>query len=271
MHKIILIIKELFANLRIIFSVAKYESKASSQGHYLGLAWEILNPLIQVATYFLVFGIGLRQDREVGEGIPFLPWMLLGISCWFFMNRATLEASKSISKKIKLVSKMKFPVSIIPAISIVNLLKSYVVMTSIALILLISVGIRPSIYWFQYFYYFFALITFLYFLALLNSTITILVSDFQFILRSTMRILFYFSGAIWQIQPGGAFPDFFVRILQLNPFFYIIEGFRDTFLSRSFFWERGIPTLFFWTLTILIAIISSHLHLKFRSKFIDLT
>jgi len=266
-NKILLILKEQLMHYGIIFRVAKYEKKASYQGHYLGVAWEVLNPIIQILTYFLVFGLGIRRGSDVGE-VPYLTWMLIGISGWFFLNKATLDCSNSIHRKIGMVSKMKFPVSILPAITIISLIKTFFVMTAIAILTVLSAGVRPSLYWLQFFYYFISMITFLYFFGLLNSTITILIRDYHFILQSIMRILFYFSGPILVIEE--MFPGRLGRVLDLNPYFYIINGFRDSFLNRAYFWDKGSASLFFWLLTLLIAIIASHLHLKFRSKFVDL-
>ena len=267
-QKILLILKEQFSHLGIIFRVAQYENKASYQGHYLGLAWEFLNPLIQIGIYYLIFGIGVRGNDEV-RGVPFIVWMLFGISCWFFINKAVLDCSKSIQKKVGMVSKMKFPVSVLPSITIVSLLKTFFVMIGISIVVAFFFGIYPTIYWLQIIYYFVALIIFLFFFGLLNSTITLLVRDYHIILQSLMRILFYFSGPIWVIEEAR-FPAWVIRMIQLNPFFYIINGFRDAFLSRAFFWEYRTTGLFFWGLTLLIAILGTHLHLKFRSKFVDL-
>ena len=267
MNNILLIISEQFKHYGIIFRVAQYDKKASYQGHYLGLAWEILNPAIQIFTYFLVFGMGIRRNGEV-DGVPFIAWMLIGLSAWFFMNKATLDCSNSVLRKIGMVSKMKFPVSILPAITIISLTRTFFVMLSIAIVTLLFNGIYPTIYWLQFFYYFFAMYVFLYFFGLLSSTITILIRDYHLILQSLLRILFYFTGAILVIDE--LFPGRWLRVLQLNPYYYIVNGFRDAFLSRAFFWEDWTMTAFFWLTTLFIAIISTHLHLKFRAKFVDL-
>ena len=267
MNKIFLIIKEQLNHFGIIFRVARYESRASYQGHYLGLFWEFLNPIIQIGTYFVVFGLGVRRGSSV-NGVPFIAWMLVGITVWFFINKSVLDCSNSIHRKIGMVSKMKFPVSTLPAITVTGLLKTFWAMLGASIITLLVFQIWPTIYWLQFFYYFFALIVFLYFFGLLAATLTILIRDFHFLLQSTMRLLFYFSGPILVIE--DLFSGRLLRLLELNPFYYLISGFRSTFLSQGLFWGRGSQSLFFWSLTLTIALLASHLHLKFRSKFVDL-
>jgi len=267
---------EILSNLQLIWAVARYNNKAAFQGHYFGLAWEIINPLIQIALYFFVFGT-IRNNNDVGVGfgnnyvyVQFLPWMLVGMSAWLFMNRATVSGSMSVQKKIGLVSKMQFPISILPAMDMAAKLTAYFVTAAIVVIIVILFGFTPTIFWLQYIYYVFAMLTFIYFLALLNSTLTIMFRDYHQILKPIMRLFFWFSGVIWRIHEMGAIPGWLTRLMDLNPFSYILSGFRYTFFSQAFFWEHWETTIFFWLLVLLIAIVASYLHLKLRAKFVDL-
>lgn len=84
MNSVLMIIKEQINNVGIISRVSKYEEKATYQSHYLGLIWQFLNPLIQIGIYYLVFGLGVQRGRSIG-GVPFLPWMLIGVIAWFLL------------------------------------------------------------------------------------------------------------------------------------------------------------------------------------------
>lgn len=267
MKEIITVVKEQFEHIGMIFRMSRYEDKADYQSHYLGLAWQILSPAIQIGIYYLVFGVGLRQSREVGD-VPFIVWLLIGITVWFYMNSSILGASNSIYKQISLVSKMKFPVSVLPTTNIVGNLSSYFPMVAIVIITVLFFGISPSLYWLQYIYYFICMISFLFAFGLLNATITILIRDYHIFLQSIIRLLFYISGTIVNIENSGL-PDLAVKILRLNPIYYIIDGFRDTFLSREWFFEKATYSLIFWGIILILLILGSHLHMKFRSKFVD--
>lgn len=267
MKEIVAVIKEQFLHIGMIFRMSRYEDKATYQSHYLGLAWQILNPAIQVGIYYLVFGIGVNGSREI-SGVPFFVWMLTGIIAWFYMNTSVLGASNSIHRQVGMVAKMKFPVSVLPTINIVSNLSSYFPMIGILLVTLFISGVTPSIYWIQYIYYFFCMIIFMFAFGLLNATITVLIRDYHIFLQSILRLLFYVSGPIWDIDNKNL-PDGLVNVLKLNPFYYIIEGFRDTFLSRGWFWEKGTYGLIFWCMVLILLILGSHLHMKFRARFVD--
>ena len=137
MKEIVMILKEQFQNMGMIFRMSRYEDKATYQSHYLGLAWQILNPAIQVGIYYLVFGIGVNQGREI-SGVPFIVWMLIGITAWFYMSASILGASNSIHRQVGMVAKMKFPVSVLPTINIVSNLSSYFPMVMIVVFSVIA-------------------------------------------------------------------------------------------------------------------------------------
>ena len=194
--------------------------------------------------------------------------MLIGITAWFYMSASILGASNSIHRQVGMVAKMKFPVSVLPTINIVSNLSSYFPMVMIVVFSVIALGGTPSLYWLQYLYYFFCMIAFLFSFGILNATITVLIRDYHIFLQSVLRLLFYVSGPIWDIQ-NRSLPSWMVKILQLNPIYYIIEGFRDTFLNRAWFWEKTTYGLIFWGIVFILLILGTHLHMKFRAKFVD--
>ena len=94
MKEIMIVLKEQIQHMGMIFRMSRYEDKATYQSHYLGLAWQILNPAIQVGIYYLVFGVGVNQGREI-SGVPFIVWMLIGITAWFYINSSILEIGRA--------------------------------------------------------------------------------------------------------------------------------------------------------------------------------
>lgn len=265
------IILEQFKNFGIIRRISKYEEKATYQSHYLGLVWQFLNPAIQIGIYYLVFGLGVHQGRMI-DGVPYIIWMLVGIIAWFFINSSILGGSNSIYKQVGMVSKMKFPVSILPSVNMASNFVSYRAMMLLLLAAMFAFKITPTIYWLQYFYYFFCMVAFLFAFGILNSTITVLVRDYHIMLQSILRLLFYLSGPIWDFSNMPMFKGrhaWFIHILELNPLYYIINGFRDSFMSKAWFWEKGSQTAFFWLIVGILLFVGSHIHMKFRARFVD--
>lgn len=190
------------------------------------------------SNWYLLFSLWARVNgnRKV-DGVPFIIWMLIGITAWFYINSSVLGASNSIHRQVGMVAKMKFPVSILPSINIISNLSSYIPMVAIVIGSLLWAGVTPSVYWLQFIYYFIAMVIFLFAFGLLNATITVLIRDYHIFLQSVLRLLFYVSGPIWDINNRNM-PEWLIKLLRLNPFYYLIEGFRDAFLSRGWVWEK---------------------------------
>ncbi|MGN7298771.1 ABC transporter permease [Ferdinandcohnia sp. SAFN-114] len=260
-----LILREQFSNIHLIFRLSIYDIKSKYQSHYLGVLWQFLNPAIQVMIYWFVFGIGLRQGRPMGD-VPFIAWLLVGLIPWFFIAPTINQGANSVYSKVNLVSKMKFPVSVLPTIVIVGNTFNFFAMLVILFVILFCYDVFAGVYLIQLLYYLLCTFAFLFAFSLLSSTISTIVRDFQMVLQSIVRMMLYLTPILWDMS---YLPDRFLMILKLNPVFYLIEGFRNTFLGYGWFYEHPLHTFYFWLVTLTILWGGSVLHLKFRDKFVD--
>ncbi|AWM45720.1 MULTISPECIES: teichoic acids export ABC transporter permease subunit TagG [Bacillus] len=273
MNAVVKILKEQVTSFPLIMRLAAYETKSKYQMNYLGVLWQFLNPLIQMLAYWFVFGLGIRKGGPMVTGageVPFILWMLAGLIPWFFISPTILDGSNSVFKRIKMVAKMNFPISSLPSVAIASNLFSYAIMMVIYIIALLASGIYPSLHWLQYIYYFVCLMAFLFSFSLFNSTISVLIRDYQFLLQAVTRLLFFLLPVFWDINSklGAAHPEL-VPVLKLNPLFYIIDGFRNSLLDGQWFFQDVKYTLYFWLFTLFLLTVGSVLHMKFRDKFID--
>ncbi|MCT8140333.1 ABC transporter permease [Anaerobacillus sp. CMMVII] len=271
MKSTISVIQEQIKYFYLVRRLSLYELISSNKNNYLGIAWEIINPLIQIMIYWFVFGYGIRQREPilVGNGleVPFLQWMLPGIIIWFFFYQSTIEASKSIYTRLKMLSKMKFPMSIIPNFVIFSKFYIHLVMLIVTMLVMQISGYYISIYYLQIFYFTFATFMFVYALALITSTLSTFVRDVQMFLQATLRMVLYLSPILWTIT---TLPESLQIIMKINPLFYVIEGYRAGFLGLGwYFIDQWQYTLYFWIVTAVLLLIGSILHMKFRRHFID--
>lgn len=195
MNALVRIVKEQVTSFPLILRLASYETKSQYQMNYLGVLWQFLNPLIQMLAYWFVFGMGIRNSQPVITGVgevPFIVWMLAGLIPWFFISPTILDGSNSVFKRINMVAKMNFPISSLPSVVIASNLFSYFVMMGIYVIVLLASGVYPSLHWIQYIYYLICMIVFMFSFSLFNSTISVLVRDYQFLLQAVTRLLFFY-------------------------------------------------------------------------------
>lgn len=265
-----LVLKEQLTNLNIINRLAKYDEKSTFQAHMLGNIWQILDPLINICIYWVVFGIILYGNKPM-DGHPYISWLLPGYIAWQFMRQEVLGASKSMVNRVQMVSKMQFPVSTIPSMTLANHLINYWWMLGITVLIELKYGVYPAASWLQFFYYFLCMIAFLYSAGLITSTFTVVVRDFHTLLNSVMQLMFWVSGTIFNMNANSVMltHPVIMKIIQINPFYYIINGMRQAFLGTGWFWQDPKSMVIFWSIIGLFLLIGSHVHLKFRSRFID--
>lgn len=254
-------------NLQNIVSIAKFEKRALHQNNYFGLLWEFLNPAIQIIIYYIIFGIRLSEPLAFKSNVPYIYWMLIGIIPWFYMSSSIVLGASSIHSNLSLISKTHFPVEILPTISVVKGLNSFFSMLGLFLLLFITEGYTPTWQWMQLLYYLFVMILFLTTLSILFSVITVLFRDFQFIVNSVMRLLFFVSGAVVDVNTGT--DSLFTKLFKLNPFVYIIEGFRDSLLSRTWFYLDVWWSIYFWSLLMLLLFSGLYLINKYKAEFVE--
>ena len=76
MREIWLVLREQIKYFPVMLRLARYETRAKYKDHSLGVLWDVINPVMQIATYWLVFGIGLRQGGAT-DGVPYIAWLVI--------------------------------------------------------------------------------------------------------------------------------------------------------------------------------------------------
>ena len=259
------VVRENVENLYRIFSITRYEIVAEMRDSKLGLFWNFANPLIQVVTYWFVFGFVLQRNEM--DGIDYLSWLLGGLVMWFFISPCITNGCNAVFQKTGIITKMKFPVSILPATVIFKEAFNHVCLMCCALVLFVIKGHYPSLHWFGLLYYFACAIIFGISLSLATSVLNMLARDVRKFLQAIMRLLMYFTPIFWNVNSVSGI----VRtVISMNPLFYLVTGYRD-----CLFYQHGIlyyreQMIAFWIWTFLLFWFGSTIMYRFRMKFIDL-
>lgn len=263
-HATVAILREIACNLRRTIRLALYENRSRRSGMLLGRLWDLLNPLFQILIYCFVFSVGLKA--QVRDGTPYSLWLMCGMMPWLTMNSAIIGASSSIQQSASIIRNVHLPMSIIPMKAVVRACYEHVWTMAILLVALLLGGVTPSWHWLALGYYWVAALVLLTGAALVASSLTAVFRDFHEFLQPVMRLLFYVSSVVWAID--GLSPAL-QRVMRLNPFVYIIEGYRRCLLYREGLgtaWSQG---LYFWAVSAVLLVLGCTLHARLRKQFID--
>lgn len=260
------VLKENMTNLYRIFSIARYELLADMRDSKFGLFWNFASPAIQVATYYLVFGLGMARGKQ--EGIDYLPWVIVGFCAWWFIQPCIVQGCSAIFSKTNVITKMKFPVSILPATICTKELFNHFCMLLIGFVVLLLSGYRPNVYWFNLIYYGICAFMLVESLALITSVLTMLWRDVKKLITSLMRMILYLSPVLWTAR----FDDLPIlnNIMKLNPVYYIVQGYRDSIFFHKTMLDHPAMTLYFWGAVLAMFVIGCYLMHKFKTRFIDM-
>jgi ABC-type polysaccharide/polyol phosphate export permease len=91
--------------------MVRRELRQKYKGSTLGVLWYLVNPLVLMGAYALVFKVLLRVANE-----PAYPLFLIaGLVVWVFFSQALLAAAPSLVINAPLIRKVRFPRETIPA------------------------------------------------------------------------------------------------------------------------------------------------------------
>lgn len=260
------VVLENWQNRKRTWRLANYEMKSQSNATMFGFFWNFLNPALQIFVYWFVFAIGLNTGAPQGN-YPYIIWMIVGIMPWFYISACLTTSTGSIVAYSGVLKRLYLPLSIVPVKTIIAQFMIHFWAMIVVFVIIFCSGYGVSPYVFELPYYMFASLAFLVGFALLASAINVVFRDFQKLLASVVRLLFYITPVVW-VQ--DRLPEGIRAVLKLNPIAYIVDGYRNCILYGKGISDNWQQAIYFWVVTLVLFIWGSMTHMKFRKQFIDL-
>src|SRR5436305_15102921 len=117
--------RELFANL------FRRDFQAKYKGSFLGIFWSLLNPLILLAVYFVVFGLLIKNGTTHHYPI----YLLAGLACWIFFSVSLQSSARSMVDSAELIKKVRFPRQLVALSMVATQAVTYGLMMAILVVL----------------------------------------------------------------------------------------------------------------------------------------
>ena len=213
----------------------------------------------QVLIYYFFFQVGFKAAPPVN--MPYVLWLIPGIVPWFFFNEALGAATNSLYDYNYLVKKVVFKVSILPMVKIVSCIFVHAIFIYILFGVYLLYGEMPSIYWLQCIYYSFCTFALVVGLSFITSSINVFFKDMSQIVNIALQFGMWLAPIMWHYS---MMPEKFLWLIKLNPVYYIVEGYRDSFITHVGFWNRPLLTLYFWVITGIIFLVGLKLFKRLK-------
>jgi teichoic acid transport system permease protein len=198
--------------------VAAYSTASSSAGYegsFLGQAWQLLTPLLNISVYYLVFGLLLHTNRGVPNYIAFLS---VGVFVFSFCTASLVSGSRAITGNLGLVRALQFPRAVLPlSTTLVALLRLIYSLLIVIPIVLIS-GEPLAWRWLQLAPAIALQAMFCLGLSFVVARIGARIPDTTQVLPYVSRVWMYTSGVMYSVQVfAQGHPGWVSTVLSVNP------------------------------------------------------
>jgi lipopolysaccharide transport system permease protein len=226
----------------------------------LGFSWAILQPLVQILIFAVVFG---KVAKVPTDGIPYVLFSAVAIIPWTYMSAAMSQSSQSLVAGQNLLGKVYFPRLIFPLTPVLAKLIDFGISMLIALGVIFYYRVMPT--WnlalFPLFVLFMMSISAG--VGMWLSSMAIRFRDIKHAMPFAVRMLMYTAPIVYS---ASSIPEKWRFVYSLNPIVAVIEGFRACLLGTVMPWAYIWPGM----ITAAVLLITGALYFKRMERvFVD--
>ena len=257
-------IRLIFLQKHMIVSMAKREVATQYVGSLLGFIWTFINPLVLIFVFWVVFSVGFKVKPT--NNVPFVVWLTAGMAAWFIFAEIVNGSAGAVVSNAHLIKKTLFQSQILPVVKIASCLVTHSVFLLVLIGLIVFQKMPFSFYYLQFLYYLLGMCVFALGFGWTVSALNVFVRDVGQIVAVIIQVGFWATPILWDIS---IMPLKVQMIFKLNPMFYIVQGYRESFIYFSPFWRHPYQTLYFWVVAIIVLVTGALIFKKLKPQFAD--
>lgn len=209
----------------LLFFLVWRDVKVRYKQTALGVLWVILQPLVSMAIFTVLFGVLLKVPS--GDA-PYPVFAFAGLLPWNYFSQSLSRASTSLVNSSHLITKIYFPRLVIPLSGVFSSLVDFAISFVVLLILMLLYGVTPTARM--------LLLPALLLLALVTalgfglwlSALNVKYRDVGYLLPFLIQIWMYLTPVVYG---SSLIPERYRFLLSLNPMTGVVEGFRWALLG----------------------------------------
>ena len=226
--------QELLDYRDLLYFLVTREIKILYAQTILGLSWAVLQPLIQIVLFTIVFG---KIAKIPSEGVPYPLFATAAIIPWTYMSQAMAASSQSLVTGQNMLGKVYFPRLIFPFAPVMAKLVEFVISLCLIICVAFYYQIAPTLNLLLLPLFICYMIIVPTGIGLWLSALAIRFRDVKHAMPFALRMLMYTAPIVYS---AATIPDKYRLLYCLNPIVGVIEGFRACFLGTQ------IPWLYIW-------------------------
>lgn len=226
----------------------------------LGFSWALLNPLIQILIFTIIFGRVAQIDTD---GIPYALFSTVAIVPWTYMSNAMSAGSTSLVTGQGMLGKIYFPRIIFPVTPILAKLVDFAISILLIVVAMLYYGVYPTANLLLLPLFILMMVAVPLGMSLWLSALAIRFRDVKFAMPFVMRMLIYSAPIVYS---ATAIPEKWRLVYSLNPVVGVIEGYRACLLGTDIPWMFILPGIFTCVLLVVGGLLYFH---RMEKVFVD--
>lgn len=262
------ILRSIVNNKYLLFKLSLNEIKNRYFDTLGGVFWIFVHPLVFISLYWFVFSFGFKAMGP--NDLNFIVYFLPAFISWLFFQETLLINVNCVQNYNHLIKKIFFPIEIIPMISIFS---SFIIHIFIFIISIVVIKINNSLVLSETFFYIFFIQLYLFLfcvgLSYFISALNIFIKDFGQFVTILLNIWFWVTPIVWPLTIFSNKENFILSIIESNPIFYIVEGYRFSLLEDYNLNFTIHDHFIFWLVNLFIFFIGLKVYSKLQNDFAE--
>ena len=126
-------LRDLWAYRELVLFLAWRDVKVRYKQSILGIAWVVVQPVVTMIIFSLIFG---QLAKLPSEGVPYPLFVYAGILPWLLFSQSLTRSAQSVVGNANLIKKVYFPRLVIPTASTLAVLIDFVVAFGVYVVLM---------------------------------------------------------------------------------------------------------------------------------------
>ncbi|GAB1335934.1 ABC transporter permease [Streptomyces sp. E-15] len=210
-------VRQLWARRHFISAFATAKLTAQYSQAKLGQVWQVMNPLLNAAVYYFIFGVLLGTKHNVPDYVPFL---VTGVFIWTFTQSSIMAGTRAISGNLGLVRALHFPRAALPISFALQQLQQLLFSMCALVVILLCFGVPVAASWLLAVPALVLQFTFNAGVSMIVARMGAKTPDIAQLMPFLLRTWMYVSGVMWSIDKitkHDDLPHLVTVLLQLNP------------------------------------------------------
>jgi len=204
----------------LLYTLTLHRIRVRYKQSVLGLLWAVLQPLLLMAVFTIIFGFTTRMPSE---GLPYAVFVYAAVLPWTFLSTAVGNGTSSLVSHAQMVTKVSFPRELLPLSYVGAALADFLIASTLLAALMAYYGVVPTAHIAFALPIILVLVTFATAVSLVLASIQVHVRDVGVALPLLLQVWMFATPVVYPLR---TVPERFRPAYDLNPAVGLIENFR---------------------------------------------